>query len=119
MEIHLISFLSRIANLLFPYRVVIYFIAFALAGMILYMLQDGSSVQQEQGIVTYLLGFVWLLLLNAMIHIFYQANTIKPATTWFARVKKRLSGFVQNIVVSVFVLISLAVIYLTFKLLNL
>jgi len=119
MEVNLLSYLPRIANLLFPYRVVIYFIALALAAMIVYMLQEGSATQQEQGVVTYFLGFVWLLLLNAMIHIFYQASTIKPATTWFARVKKRLAGFVQNIVVSVFVLISLAVIYLTFKLLTL
>lgn len=117
MENYVLSYLTRIANSLFPYRIVFYFSGLALAGITFYLLQDSSAAGQD--LTLYLLGLIWLLLFNAMLHIFYQPNAVKPATGWFSRIKVRLLALLQKLIIGLFILISIAVVYLTFKLLKL
>ena len=114
----MLSFFTRTANLLFPYRRICHVFILVLAVVIALTLAEGNSAQQEQRLVAYFLGLVWMLLLNLMLSIFYQPASVEPAVTWFLRMKQRLLVFIQRIIVILFFMLSLSVIYLTIKLIR-
>ena len=114
----MLSFFTRTANLLFPYRRICHVFIFVLAVVIAFTLAEGDFAQQEQRLIAYFLGLVWMLLLNLMLNIFYQPASVEQAITLFSRIKQRLLVFIQRMIVTLFFMLSLSVIYLTIKLIR-
>tara|TARA_R110000744_G_scaffold84774_4_gene165944 strand:- start:1978 stop:2322 length:345 start_codon:yes stop_codon:yes gene_type:complete len=81
---------------------------------------NGSIENQNLYALPCLLVAAWSLLLSAILGLL--VNTPSPDKTvkgWFAGMKKRLAKTIFNFVAAVFIFTSLALLYVTIKLLNL
>jgi len=89
-----------------------------LVAVIAFTLVKGGIDQQEQRLITYFLGLVWMLLLNFMVSIFYQPASVELANTWFSKLRQGFLFFIQKIIIILFFILSFAVIYFTIKLIR-
>lgn len=111
--------LTRLANWLFPYRKIVYVAIVFTLGLTVVNLQYSSLALGEQRLTGYLIAVIWLLLLNTLLHVFYQPQPPAKAMNWLARVKRRWLAFWQKLLVLVFVLVTVVALYLTVKLVTL
>jgi len=86
---------------------------------IVFLFFSGSIENQNSYAVPSLLLATWSLLLSALIGLLVNTPGDEPTKGWFAAIKKRLAKFFFNVIAIAFVLISLALLYATIKLLSL
>ena len=86
---------------------------------IVFLFFSASIENQNSFAVPSLLLATWSLLLSALIGLLVNTPGDEPTKGWFAAVKKRFAKFLFNVIAIAFVLISLALLYVTIKLLSL
>tara|TARA_R110000772_G_scaffold20572_6_gene57305 strand:- start:907 stop:1251 length:345 start_codon:yes stop_codon:yes gene_type:complete len=103
-------FLQPLLNLIFIAGIILIIILFIY----------GSIENQNTYALPFLLFAVWSLLLSALIGVLVQTpSSEKIAKGWFSGLKNRLGRALFSLVLLLFILISLALLYATIKLLNL
>ena len=112
-------FLNHLANKLFPFRLFFYLLTACIAIAIIVNLIDPAEQLQENTLIYGLVAFIWLLLFNVMLNIFHGEAISERPNGLLQKLKFKLSAIVQKLLVIVFMSLSLVIIYLTFKLLNL
>jgi hypothetical protein len=113
--------IAKIALRLQPYRKFFYLIAALLMGNIGYRLLYFSSINQFNDSVTMLnlLALVWLALLNLMLNIFtYPQQSVKVNTNLFQRFKNKLNQWLEYLLAIILLLLTVAVILLSIKMIR-
>ncbi len=91
-------------------------LALAAIGYLLVILQD--SQLQSIWLTPSFLVFLWALTLSAFLHIFQGDIGKLPEKGWWKRLKYRVSYFFKTLVSVVFIVLTLAVIYFTLRVLR-
>jgi len=114
-----ILYLHRLASIFqwlsWPARFVAV-IAFAAIGYLLVVLQDPQL--QSIWLTPFFLVFLWALTLSVFLHIFQGDIAELPEKGWWKRLKYRVSYFFKTILSVTFVVLTLAVIYFTLRVLR-
>ncbi len=110
--------LNKLSNKLFPFRRIFYLLTVCLAVFIIYNLVTPTTDLQNDTLIIWLIAFIWLLLFNVMLQVFKKPDIATP-TTWLQKLKFKMAGIVQKLLLIIFSALTIIIIYLTFKLLNL
>ncbi|MFT6194937.1 MAG: hypothetical protein ACJASU_001843 [Cognaticolwellia sp.] len=110
----------KLAQRLFIIKPLLNFAFIACLVFIVILFLNGSIAEQNSYGVPSLLLATWSLLLSAILGLLVNTPNIDNIPKgWFARMKYRLAKSIFTLAAMVFILISLALIYATVKLLSL
>jgi len=115
------AYLTKVALALKPFHKFTYLLAAILVANIIYQLAFTIAPSAVEPIDTMLnlLALAWVVLVNLMIQIFSQAPVIlESKSSFWARIKNRFYRGVYYTLSLVFIVISFAVIFLSFKMLR-
>lgn len=117
----MITYLTKVALALKPFHKFTYLLAAMLVANIIYQLAftiAPSSVEPTDTMLN-LLALAWVVLVNLMIQIFSQAPvTLQSKSSFLTRMKNRFHRGIYYFLSLVFIAISFAVIFLSFKMLR-
>ena len=116
----MITYLTKVALVLKPFHKLTYLLAAILVANIVYQLAFSSvpSAVESSDIMLNLLALAWLALLNLMIQVFSQVPvSLQSEMSFWARIQNRFHRGVHYILSLVFIILSIAVIFLSFKML--
>ncbi len=116
------TFLVKISLALKPFHKLTYLLAIVLIASIVYQLAFSvvPSPAESNKIMLSLLALAWLALVNLMIQVFSRVPiTVQSKSTILARIKNRFHRGLYYLLSLVFIVLSMAVILLTFKMLKL
>tara|TARA_B100000767_G_C19426128_1_gene394006 strand:- start:9 stop:368 length:360 start_codon:yes stop_codon:yes gene_type:complete len=113
------STLTQLANLLFPYRGIVFLAILGMLSLLGYHLQQPEIAPNDDRLIGYFLGLIWLLLLNTLLHIFHQPKPVSISRHFLVRLKQGFLRYCQTILVFLFIVISTIALYLSVKLVTL
>lgn len=117
----MVTFLVKISLALKPFNKFIYLLAILFIINIGYQLVFSAvpSVAESNKIMVNFLALAWLLLINLMIQVFSRLPVASQSKTSFlARIKNKLHRGIYYLLSLVFIVISIAVILLSFRMLR-
>jgi len=117
----MISCLDKISSVLRPLHKFTYLLAIVLIANIAYQLVFSvmPSVAQSNELMLNFLALAWLLLVNLMIQVFSRVPvTLQSKTSFLARIKNKFHRGLYYVLSLIFIVISIAVILLSFRMLR-
>lgn len=117
----MITYLVKIALLLKPFHKVTYLLAMILVAHLTYQLAFSVTLGAEESsnLMLSLLALAWLALVNLMIQVFSQVPVVlQRKSSFLTRIKNRFHRGIYYFLSLVFVAISIAVIFLSIKMLR-
>ncbi len=115
------SHIAKLTLLLQPYRKVFYAIAILLIGNVIYRLLFLSSINQfnDSATMLNLLALVWLALLNLMLNVFISPpKNTNDKVSLLQRLKNKLNQWIEYLLTIIFLLLTLAVIALSIRMIR-
>jgi len=112
------QWLNLWANKLFPFRRFFYSLVVLSILFIFYSLGFATLAYQDRWLNISLLFLLWLLLFNLLLHTFQGEKQLKEAKSWFAKLKNNFVQMLQKLLLIAVTLVTIAVFYVTFKMLN-
>lgn len=117
----MITFLVKISLALKPFNKFIYLLAIVLIVNIAYQLVFSvmPSVAQSNELMLNFLALAWLLLVNLMIQVFSRVPVVlQSKTSFLVRMKNKLHRGLYYVLSLIFIIISIAVVLLSFRMLR-
>jgi hypothetical protein len=117
----MISYLIKISSVLRPLHKFTYLLAIVLIANIVYQLVFSvmPSVDESNELMLNFLALAWLLLVNLMIQVFSRLPVASQSNTSFlARVKNKFHRGIYYLLSLIFIVISIAVILLSLRMLR-
>ena len=115
----MLTYLHRLANtfhwLSWPARL-LSGLALCAIGYLLIIAQDAT--QQANWLTPLLLTFIWALTLSVFLHIFQGGDEETPPKGWWKKLKHRITRILRKIIGFIFIVVSVAVIYFTLRVLR-
>lgn len=112
--------IKKLAQRLYFLKALLNFVFIAGILFIVILFLNMSIEQQNNYALPSLLVATWSLLLSALLGLLVRMpSNAKMTKSWFSRIKKRLAKSLFFVTATMFVFVSLALLYATIKLLNL
>ncbi|WP_448564236.1 hypothetical protein [Thalassotalea ganghwensis] len=114
----LINRITLLANVCFPFRRLLVLTCLFSLATIVYLLLFADIATQEQFLHSALLWFIWLFLAALIVYGFSGQALTAPQKGWWKQFKYKLGLFFRFLLMLIFILLSLATCYFTFKVLT-
>ena len=111
----LIARITSLANFFSPFLRLFIVLTIASFGYISYLLVFADVEVQQQVLQSTLLWFLWLFLASLMIYSFSGQPLERPEEGWWRKFKYKLSRFFCYVMLCVFMLLTIATLYFTYK----
>ncbi len=113
------KYLTIVANFFYPYRKILLVFCVIAVCAISYLFLFTTIALQEKYLRVTFITLLWCLILYVLSHSFYSVQKHEVAKTLFAKLKQKLIGIFAFIYSVLFLLLVLATIHISLKLLTL